>query len=176
MVAFYGALVAQTTTLPSFNERWTVITQARDARLREWWTFMAAHALLVQQVARDLAAETYLPLASYNVLHLLHEAPSSRLRLSELATAVHLTRSGLTRLADRLESGGLLHREGHARDRRESWAVLTDRGREELKRARTVFVRAVREHFGSYLSDGEAETLNVALSRMVKAETGADSQ
>ena len=137
--------------------------RAGDIRLAAWWKFMAAHALLVQRVGRDLAAATSLPLGSYNVLRLLHEAPGGRLRLSELARAVHLTRSGVTRLANRLERAGLLRREGHARDRRGSCAVLTDRGRDELRRARAVFVRAVAEHFGSHLSDGEAETLNAIL-------------
>jgi DNA-binding MarR family transcriptional regulator len=130
---------------------------------------MAAHALLVERVGRDLAAATSLPIGSFNVLRLLDEAPGGRLRLSELARAVHLTRSGISRLANRLERGGLLRREGDARDRRESWAALTDRGRDDLRRAKAVFVRAVAKHFGSYLSDGEAETLNAILSRMVRA-------
>jgi DNA-binding MarR family transcriptional regulator len=137
---------------------------------------MAAHALLVERVGRDLAAATSLPLGSFNVLRLLDEAPGGRLRQSELARAVHLTRSGMTRLANRLERGGLLRREGHARDRRESWAMLTDRGRIDLRRARAVLVRAIAKHFGSHLSDGEGEALNAVLSRMVRAETGADYQ
>ena len=149
-------------------------TQAGDARLAGWWTFMDAHALLVQRVGRDLAAATSLPLGSYNVLRLLHEARGGRLRLSELARAVFLTRSGVTRLVNRLERTGLLRREGHAQDRRGSCAILTDRGRDELRQAKAVFVRAIAEHFGSYLSDGEAETLNAILSRIVTAETGAD--
>ena len=137
---------------------------------------MGAHALLVERVGRDLVAAASLPLGSYNVLRLLHEASGGRLRLSDLARAVHLTRTGVTRLANRLEKAGLLRREGDARDRRGSCAVLTDRGRNQLRRARAVFVQAIAEHFGSYLSDGEAETLNAILSRMVKAETGADHQ
>ena len=151
-------------------------TQAGDARLAGWWTFMAAHALLVQRVGRDLAAGTSLPLGSYNVLRLLHEAPGGRLRLSELARAVHLTRSGVTRLVNRLERAGLLRREGHAQDRRGSCAILTDRGRDELRQARAVFERVVAEQFGSRLSDAEAETLNAVLGRIVTAETGADCQ
>jgi DNA-binding MarR family transcriptional regulator len=151
-----------------------VTTQGGDARVAGWWTFMAAHALLVQRVGRDLAAATSLPLGSYKVLCLLHEAPGGRLRLSELARTVHLTRSGVTRLANRLERAGLLRREGHPRDRRGSCAALTDRGLDQLRQARAVFVRAIAEHFGSYLSDGEAETLNAILSRIVTAETGAD--
>lgn len=129
-----------------------------------------------KRVGRDLAAATSLPLRSFNVLRLLDEAPGGRLRLSELARAVHVTRSGMTRLANRMERDGLIHREGHARDRRESWAELTDRGREDLRRARAVFVRAIARHFGSHLSDGEAKALNTVLRRMVRAETGADYQ
>ena len=150
--------------------------RAGDIRLAAWWKLMAASALLVQRVGRDLAAATSLPLGSYNVLRLLHEAPGGRLRLSELARAVFLTRGGVTRLVNRLERTGLLRREGHAQDRRGSSAVLTDRGRDDLRQARAVFVRAIAEHFGSYLNDGEAETLNAVLTRIVTAETGADCQ
>src|SRR5580698_10075296 len=133
---------------------------------------MAAHAQLVQEVGRDLAAATSLSLSSFNVLRLLREAPEGRLRLNELARVVFLTRSGVTRLVNRLETAGLLRREGHAQDRRGSCAVLMDRGREKWKRARAVFERSVREQFGSHLSDAEAETLNAVLGRIVTAETG----
>lgn len=150
--------------------------RAGDSRLTAWWKFMAAHARLVQRVGRDLEAATALPLGSYNVLRVLQEAPACRLRLGELARAVLLTRSGATRLAKRLERAGLLRREGHARDRRGSWAVLTDRGREEWRRARAAFERAVGKQFGSHLSDAEAETFNAILGRIVTAEAGADCQ
>jgi DNA-binding MarR family transcriptional regulator len=151
-----------------------VITQAGKSRLAVWWRCVAVHALLMQRVGRDLAAAGCVPVGSYNVLQLLHEAPDGHLRLSELARAVHLTRSGMSRLANRLERAGLLHREEHASDRRSSCAVLTDRGRDERRRARAVFVRAVAEHFGNHLSDGETETLNVVLSRIVTADTEGD--
>ena len=86
------------------------------------------------------------------------------------------TASGVTRLTNRLESVGLLRRVQHVRDRRGSCAVPTGRGREEWRRARAVFERAVAERFGSYLSDAEAESLNAVLGRIVTAETGADRQ
>ena len=85
---------------------------------------------------------------------------------------MHLTRSGVTRLVNRLEKAGLLRREEHAQDRRGSCAILTDRGRDELRQARAVFERVVAEQFGSRLSDAEAETLNAVLGRIVTAETG----
>jgi DNA-binding MarR family transcriptional regulator len=149
---------------------------AEDIRQAAWWKLLAAHALLVQRVGRDLTAATGLPIASYNVLRLLEEAPGCRLRLGELAGAVLLTRSGVTRLANRLERAGLLRREEHASDRRGSCAVLTDRGRDELRRAKAVFERTIVEQFGSHLSDAEAETLNAVLGRIVTAEMGADRQ
>jgi DNA-binding MarR family transcriptional regulator len=137
---------------------------------------MAAHAHLVQRVDRDLEAGTALPLTSYNVLRLLHEAPDFRLRLGELAKTVFLTRSGATRLANRLERAGLLRRRQDAVDRRGSCAVLTDRGRVEWRRARAVFARIVGERFGSHLTDADAETLNAVLGRIVNAATGVDRQ
>ena len=152
-----------------------VVRRARNIRLAAWWKLMAAHTLLVQRVGCDLAAVS-LPLGSYNVLRLLHEAPGGSLRLSALARAVFLTRSGVTRLVNRLERAGLLRREGHEQDRRGSCAILTARGRDELREARVVFERSVVQQFGSHLSDEEVETLNVVLDRIVTAETGADCQ
>jgi DNA-binding MarR family transcriptional regulator len=151
-----------------------VITQAGDSKLAVWWRCMAAHSLVMQRVGRDLAAAGCVPIGSYNVLRLLREAPGGRLQLSELARAVQLTRSGVTRLTNRLEKSGLLHREEHVSDRRSSFAILTDRGRGEWRRARAVFSRSVAEHFGSHLSDGEAATLNVVLRRIVTADPGGD--
>jgi DNA-binding MarR family transcriptional regulator len=88
-----------------------VARRAGDIKLAVWWKLMATHAQLVQRVDRDLEAATCLPLGSYNVLRLLHDAPDCRLRLGELAKAIFLTRSGVTRLANRLERAGLLRRE-----------------------------------------------------------------
>jgi DNA-binding MarR family transcriptional regulator len=135
---------------------------------------MAVHSFLVQRVGRDLAAAGCIPVGSYNALRFLHEAPGSRLQLSALARDVHLTQSGVTRLANRLEKAGLLRREENTSDRRSSCAVLTNRGRDEWRRAKAVFIRAVSEHFGSHLSDREAATLNVVLSRIVSADTRDD--
>jgi DNA-binding MarR family transcriptional regulator len=150
-----------------------VVGGAGDVRLAAWWKFMAAHAQLMQRVGRELEAARALPLGSYNVLRVLQEAPGYRLRLSDLARAVLLTRSGATRLAKRLERAGLVRRVEDTRDRRGSCAVLTDRGRKEWSRTRPVFERIVAEQFGSHLSDAEAETLNAVLGRIAAAETGA---
>lgn len=150
--------------------------RAGDVRLAAWWKLMAAHARVVQSVGHDLEVAAALPLVSFNVLRVLREAPGSRLRLGELARAVLLTRSGATRLTGRLERAGLLRRESHARDLRGSYAVLTDRGRQEWSRAREVFERSVAEQFGSHLSDAESRTLAAILGRIATADTGGDSR
>ena len=147
-----------------------------EIRVELWWKLVAAHAQVVQTVGRDLEAATGLSLGSYNVLRVLREASGCRLRLSELARAVLLTRSGATRLAERLERAGLLCREEDTRDLRGSYAVLTERGREKWRRAKAVFERAVVKRFGSHLSVAEAKTLKVVLGRIVAEDTGADSR
>ena len=67
---------------------------------------MNAHAAAVGAIERDLAADGHIPLIWYDVLVALAEAPDERLRLHELADRVVLSRSGLTRLVDRLERRG----------------------------------------------------------------------
>jgi DNA-binding MarR family transcriptional regulator len=145
---------------------------AVNVKRTAWWKLMAVHARLTHRIDRDLDAID-LSLGSYNVLRLLQEAPDCRLRLGELARAALLTRSGVTRLTNRLEKTGLLRREGHAPDRRGSCAVLTDRGRDTWRQAKAMFERTVAEQFGNHLSDAEAETLNAVLGRIVTAETRA---
>ena len=79
--------------------------------LAAWRTFLKAHALLVDRIDHDLVAARQLPLSWYDVLIELYEAPERRLRMHEVAERVVLSRSGLTRLVDRLEAEGFLRRE-----------------------------------------------------------------
>ncbi len=99
-----------------------------SAELAAWRGFLRAHATVVRALEGDLQAEHDLPLASYDVLVQLSEAPDRRLRMTELADRVLLSRSGLTRLADRLEREGLLTREPCPSDARGTLAVLTEAG------------------------------------------------
>ena len=81
----------------------TVSQGLSSDELTAWRTFLRAHATVVRRLEQELVAEHDLPLASYDVLVQLSEAPDRRLRMTELADAVLLSRSGLTRLADRLQ-------------------------------------------------------------------------
>src|SRR5947209_13425413 len=100
-----------------------------EFHLAAWRAFINAHASVINRIEEDLAEAGQLPLTSYDVLVALAEAPGQRLRMNELAArVVVLSRSGVTRLADRLEAEGLLRRERTAADRRGAYAVITERG------------------------------------------------
>ena len=140
-----------------------------EARGRVWRTFLTAHAAVIDRIERELAEKEVLPLGHYDVLLALAEAPERRLRMHELARDVVLSRSGLTRLVDRLEKAGLLRRERCDDDRRGCYAALTSDGMEALRRAWPVYSRGIAEHFGRYLDDGEVRVLEASLGRVLAA-------
>jgi DNA-binding MarR family transcriptional regulator len=117
------------------------------------------------------ATETELPLTWYDVLVALVGAPEHRLRLRELAHEVLLSRSGLTRLVDRLEAAGLLRREPDPTDRRGAFAVLTEAGYEALRRTWPLYARGIQDHFARHLEADEAAILARALQRVADAGT-----
>ncbi len=141
-------------------------TRLDKARLAAWRTFLNAHAAVIDLIEREMAVAGQLPLSSYDVLVALSEAPDRRLRMHELADRVVLSRSGLTRLVDRLEGQGLLSRERCGSDRRGAYAVLTSEGREALRRAWPVYARGIQEHFAALLTDSEVAVVTEALGRV----------
>jgi DNA-binding MarR family transcriptional regulator len=141
-----------------------------EARLAAWRALLNAHAAAVGAIERDLAAAGRVPLTWYDVLVALSEAPGERLRLHELADRVVLSRSGLTRLVDRLEAAGLLRREACPTDRRGAFAVLTPEGQETLRRTWPVYALGIAEHFARHLSADEAATIAAVLERVRAGE------
>ena len=109
------------------------------------------------------------PLTWYDVLWGLEQAPEQRLRMSELADKVVLSRSNLTRLVDRLEEAGLVARERSAEDRRGAYAVLTEPGRDLRTRMWPPYQAAIRELFESRLSETEADLMATILRRLLDA-------
>ena len=114
----------------------------------------------------DLVREHGLALSCYEVLLFLADAPEGRLRMSDLADGVLLSRSGLTRLVDRMERDGLLRRERCADDARGYNAAITDKGRALFQRARKTHLDGVRERFLSHLSRDELRTLGALWERV----------
>ena len=136
--------------------------------LTAWRTFLRAHATVVRRLEAELVTEHDLPLASYDVLVQLSEAPERRLRMTELADRVLLSRSGLTRLADRLERDGLLVRQACPSDARGTHAVLTDAGLERLRAAWPTHLRGVVEHVTGRLTADEVVQLSALLAKLVE--------
>jgi DNA-binding MarR family transcriptional regulator len=139
-------------------------------RLAVWRLLLETHAAVVDRLGRELEAECDLPLTWYDVLLQLSDAPGGRLRMRDLAAAVLLSRSGLTRLVDRMQAAGLVCREAHPSDGRGANAVLTPAGRTALRRAAPVHLRGIEDHFARHLADQDVPVLRAALDRVVTAE------
>jgi DNA-binding MarR family transcriptional regulator len=148
--------------------------QLTPEQLTAWRLFLRAHARILRRLEADLLREHHLPLASYDVLVQLVEAPERRLRMTELADRVLLSRSGLTRLVDRLEREGVVVREACAEDARGMFAVLTDAGYERLRAAAPTHLRGVQEYAVGRLSGDELTVLGRLLARL--ADEPADER
>jgi DNA-binding MarR family transcriptional regulator len=139
--------------------------------------FLATHAEIVARIEVRLAAHELPDLACYDVLWALERSQGQRLRMSELAGALVISRSNLTRLADRLEAAGLIRRERDAEDRRGAYAVLTKAGRKLRQKMWPVYREAITDLFARHVADQEAAVLAKAFRRMLRAmrETGGPS-
>ena len=135
-------------------------------------TFMNAHALLLGAIEGALAEAELPPLAWHDVLAVLERTPDGRMRPHELADVLILSRSGLSRLLDRMEAEEVLHRERCPNDRRGTYAVITDTGRSLLARMRPVYRTTVEEHFLPHLGS-DAESVHDALERVADSARGA---
>jgi DNA-binding MarR family transcriptional regulator len=135
--------------------------------LAVWRMFLRTHSRLTRRLEADLLAEHELPLASYDVLLTLVEAPNRRLRMTELADRVLLSRSGMTRLVDRLEREGLVVREACANDARGMFTVLTEAGFQRLRKASRTHLRGVDEYAVSKLTSDELEAFGKMLAKLL---------
>src|SRR3954452_13503929 len=131
--------------------------QLAPLEIRAWRGLLRVHASLSNSLDAEQEAERGLPLSSYEVLMYLADAEQERMRMCALAASVILSRSGLTRLVDRLERDGLLTRETCASDARGAFAKLTPQGRERLAAARATHLAGVRTMFLDHLTEDELE-------------------
>ena len=127
---------------------------------------LRAHAELTKELDAELAREHNLPLSSYEVLLFLADAPDGRMRMAELADSVLLSRSGLTRLVDRLEREGLLKRERCESDARGYFAEITPKGRRLFDEARRTHLDGVRARFLSRFSRDELRALGALWQKL----------
>jgi DNA-binding MarR family transcriptional regulator len=144
-----------------------------DRELRAWRGMLRVNATLTKALDAELEATHGLPLSSYEVLMHLSDADGQRMRMSDLAAMVILSRSGLTRLVDRLEREGLIARESCPSDARGSFATLTVAGRRRLDAARTTHLAGVRSMFINRFSPEELEVLGAAWERLLPGVVNA---
>jgi DNA-binding MarR family transcriptional regulator len=130
-----------------------------EEELAAWRGMLRAHAELTRTLDAELVREHDLPLSSYEVLLYLADSGEGRMRMSELADSVLLSRSGLARLVDRLERQGLLRRERCESDARGFFAEITPEGRRAFDAARTTHLEGVRKLFLSRFSRDELRAL-----------------
>ena len=133
---------------------------------------LRGHASVTRAMSADLVAEHGLTINDYEALLHLARAEDGRMRRVDLAGKLILTASGITRLLDGLEAAGLVERASCPGDRRVTYAVLTDAGRERLETASASHLSAVHELFTEHLSDDELKQLADLLGRLPGAADG----
>ena len=138
-----------------------------------WRRFVETHAAIVRRLDEDLRVQSGLTLSSFEVLYELIRAPGNRLRMAELADRLLFTRSGVTRLVDRLERNGFVERNDCAHDGRGVYAIVTKKGYDTFEAAAVPHVEGVRQLFFDRL-DGQEDVLDGLLLQL-GSETPAKS-
>jgi DNA-binding MarR family transcriptional regulator len=138
-----------------------------DDESAAWEGFLRAHSTIMRALSGELEQADGMSLSSYDVLLHLARAPKRRLRMTELAEAVVLSPSGLTRLVERLEREGLVARIRSADDARGAYATLTDLGRARLRKATRSHLTGIRQHFLSQITPQELQILGKIWQRLL---------
>jgi DNA-binding MarR family transcriptional regulator len=133
-----------------------------DDTLDTWRAFLNAHARVTRAISRDLAAAGLPDLSVYDALWALYRRP---LRVKELADAVVLSPTAMSRFVDRLERDGYVRRAPDPDDRRALQVTITDDGRKLLRRMWPIYERGIEQHFAAHLGRS-ANTLRAVLERM----------
>jgi DNA-binding MarR family transcriptional regulator len=141
-----------------------------EQRKKAYASLLISHSVVTKLIDRRLKEAGVVGIEVYDVLLALEEAPEQRLRMSDIADRIVISRSGITRLADRLAHEGLLERLACPMDRRSIYAVLTPKGMSERERAWPVYRQAIQDYFGRHMTSEEAQVLYQVLGRIVTEE------
>jgi DNA-binding MarR family transcriptional regulator len=141
-----------------------------ELEFRAWRAFLYAYSAVVPTLDRELAGALGLSLNQFEVLTWLRLAGERGLRMSDLASRVVLSPSGVTRAVDQLERKGLVERCVFEGDKRGYLATLTSEGRAVLRKATNVHLQGLREHFLNHLSRAELEHLATTLQTVLDGE------
>jgi DNA-binding MarR family transcriptional regulator len=156
----------------------TILSMAQtcDERDAAWALFLRTHSTLIEVLETELQREGRLPLAWFDVLVQLSAAPQSRMRMQDLADSILLSKSGVTRLIDRMQQAGLIQRRDCESDRRVVYAAITPKGRAAYRRAAPIAFRGVEEHFTRRLSARERRLLKDAFERLLHPHRTAETK
>jgi DNA-binding MarR family transcriptional regulator len=136
-------------------------------RFHAWEALLTIRAALEPTIDRELRARCGLPFTWFDVLFQLNHVSKQRLLMHDLAAALLLSKSGLTRLVDRIEEAGLVRRE--ANDRRSTYVAMTDAGMTAFKRAMPFVQASIRHHFAQHIHDDEIAVVETVLTRIARA-------
>jgi DNA-binding MarR family transcriptional regulator len=150
------------------------MTRDKDPKSHAWAVLLTAHATLIEKIETALAEAKLPPLAWYDVLWELEKAEGGKLRMHELARRIVISRSNLTRLADRLEHAKLIEREDTPHDRRGYHCVITRAGLAMRRKIWPVYKAEIERLFSKHITVEEARTIGDALARAVKAARGTN--
>ena len=145
----------------------------RDREIDAWRAFLKAYAVVLRALERELQERHGIPLTWYDVLVHLEAAPQGRLRMQALADSLVLSRSGVTRVVDRMVQAGLVERVSYREDRRGTWAVITPEGRRMLREAAPDHLQGVYRHFLRHLRPRDLAELHRMMERVIAGEEAA---
>lgn len=145
---------------------------ADEPGIGAWRSFLHAHARITRRLDEELQAAHGLSLAEYDALLQIAHSPGRRVRMNVLAERVILSRSGITRLVDRLEAAGSVERAACTTDARGQEAVLTPLGLDRLRAAATTHLDGVRRYFLARLDAAELAGLEASLGRVADPLAG----
>src|SRR6266576_4355421 len=147
------------------SQRERSLSSPSEEQVRAWRLFFESALALVDVLDAELERDAGIPLRWYDALVHLEESPEG-LRMNELAERILYSKSGFTRVVDRLEEAGLVQRVRPENDRRSILVVLTDEGRAAMEQARRHHRNAIEQHFSRHLSDTDIKTLTRALEKL----------
>lgn len=156
-----------------FREYHLRMNRERREHLELWEDLVRAHAAIVGRLEHEMEAEQGLPLRWYEVLLRLSRAPDGHMRMQDLAEVVLQSKSGLSRLIDRMEEAGLVSRQACPSDGRGINAAVTPAGRHLFRRAAPLHVRGIEQHFGRHLVPAQAAALRSLLSELLEIHAPA---
>lgn len=144
-------------------------TELTTNQLEAWRAFYVSYWKVSAVIEESLAAAKLPSLSWYDVLYQLYCAPGRRRRMSELAHGALMSRSGLTRLVDRLEREKLIERQACPSDKRGFHAHLTAKGLALLREMWAVYRAGIAAEFARHLTEPEAAAMALALGKVVQA-------